>query len=429
MLLSGAERDSDRPARILAVGGVRGALDATLAHPPLVHEIFSPLSCVVTWVPASSELPLSFDDDAFDCVVAVDYLPLVAPSERRLAVEEMCRVARTGVVLSSPFNGHSVVAAERAVNDLHRAATGADHPEIGRHIEFGLPDLDATREWASAAFAYVETRSVDHVALWQAMESMAVFDPTTDSTAAVDAAGAAAFPPLEFIYEAEPAYRTLVVAAAHAAPLEPQRHWSLPQMRAEFSAMQMHMALEAAAQRQAFDRLADAVTSERERERDEFRKTVASLAAELHEREAQLELLERELAARDRSMANQSASIAILEHRLEETDTHVENLEAERDATRVHVRNLEAERDQLRGRLDEVERELGDTHRHVGNLDTRIASLETVEAAYRDLDAAHRGLEAAYRDLERAHQDLLASRGGRALMGYVRTKRRLLGKE
>src|SRR5688572_30487097 len=83
------------------------------------------------------------------------------------AVEELCRVAREGVVLSSPFNGHPVVAAERAVNDLYRAATGSDHPRLGRHLEYGLPDLDATREWVGAAFPHVETRSVDHVALWQ----------------------------------------------------------------------------------------------------------------------------------------------------------------------------------------------------------------------------------------------------------------------
>ena len=429
-MLLGRERESK--ARVLAVGGTRGALEAVLAHPPVVRGVFSPLACEVVWAAGDDDLPLAYDDDAFDCAVAVDWLPLVAPSRRRHAVEELCRVAREGVVLSSPFNGHPVVAAERAVNDLYRAATGSDHPRLGRHLEYGLPDLDATREWVGAAFPHVETRSVDHVALWQATESMAAFE-ADDADETLDAAGAAALPPLEFIYEAEPAYRTLVAAGARPAPLDPQRHWALPQMRAEFTALQMHLALEAAAQRRAFDDLAEAVTSGREREREEFRTTVASLAAELHEREAQLELLERELRKMELSGANQGAAIAIYERRIEETDVHVENLEREREATAVHVRNLEAERNHLRTaaadalqhaanlevalqatreRVAQLERELADTHQHVGNLDAQIADLR-----------------AAYADLEGVHVRLLESRGGRALTAYVRAKQRMMGRE
>ena len=366
-MLLGRERESK--ARVLAVGGTRGALEAVLAHPPVVRGVFSPLACEVVWTAGDDDLPLAHDDDAFDCAVAVDWLPLVAPSRRRHAVEELCRVAREGVVLSSPFNGHPVVAAERAVNDLYRAATGSDHPRLGRHLEYGLPDLDATREWVGAAFPHVETRSVDHVALWQATESMAAFE-ADDADEALDAAGAAALPPLEFIYEAEPAYRTLVAAGARPAPLDPQRHWALPQMRAEFTALQMHLALEAAAQRRAFDDLAEAVTSGRERER-------------------------------------------------EATAVHVRNLEAERERLRTvaadahqHAANLEVALQATRERVAQLERELADTHQHVGNLDAQIADLR-----------------AAYADLEGVHVRLLESRGGRALTAYVRAKQRMMGRE
>jgi hypothetical protein len=423
----------DAPRTILCVGGAPGALEAMLAAS-------GPSGCQVRWIAASEAPPFAFDEHAFDCAVAVDWLPLVAPSRRRQAVAELCRTARHGVVLAGPFDGPETVAAERAVNDLYRAATGVDHPELGRHLEFGLPDLDATREWVAAAFAHVDTRAVEQVGLWQAAASLEVVEPATGSDGAGDdaanAAGAAAFPPLEFVYEAEPAYRTLVVASAEPASLDSQHHWSLPPERAEFTAMQMHLALEAAAQRSAFDRLAEAVTSGREREREEFRQSVASLAAELHEREAQLELLERELHERERANANQSATIALLEHRLDETDLHVENLEAEREATRVHVRNLEAEievgreklkaveaerdasRDALEARIADLERELGDTRQHERNLEDRVAKVEE------DARAAQRMLAAA----EAEHLQLLESRGGRALTAYIRTKRKILGK-
>lgn len=425
-LLGRAPGDATR--RILCVGGAPGALEALLG-PRLGHV-------EVRWIAAGEAPPFAFDEHAFDCAVAVDWLPLVAPSRRRQAVADLCRTARHGVVLSSPFDGHETVAAERAVNDLYRAATGGDHPELGRHIELGLPDLDATREWVSAAFAHVDTRAVEQVALWQAAASLEVFEPATGSESAGDdaanAAGAAAFPPLEFVYENEPAYRTLVVASAEPVAFDALHHGSLPPERAELTAMQMHLALEAAAQRSAFDRLAEAVTSGRDREREEFRQSVASLAAELHEREAQLELLERELHDRERANANQSATIALLEHRVDETDLHVENLEAEREATRVHVRNLEAEiavgrerlalaeadRDALGARVADLERELGDTRRHERNLEDRVAKVEE------DARAAQNMLAAS----EAEHRQLLESRGGRALTSYVRTKRKILGK-
>lgn len=395
---------SSAPIRVLAIGRRADTLDAMLAHSAGARF-------EVRAHDPSSEPSLPFETGAFDWAVAVDWLPAVRPSQRERAVAELCRVARSGVVIASPFHSAEVAAAERAVNALHVAATGDDHPELGRHVEYGLPDLDTTRGWAKS-FPNVATRPAEPLATWQALASVAIAESPDDTATAADAAAAALLPPATDI-PGGPAYRTLLVASASpvslASPVAPAD---------DVAALATHLAIESAAQRTAFDRLADLITTAREREREEFRATVASIAAELHEREAQAEVLTADLRHHAKVVTDQTAMIEAMERRIDETDTHVRNLENEREATRVHVRNLEAERELLRARVRELERDSADTHRHADLVESEL------EEARRH--AGH--VEAALRETAETHRRLLDSPGGRALTSYVRVKRKLLRK-
>lgn len=422
----GATAGGTAPRRVLAFGRKSSALDAILVQSMSVNEgQSSPVE--IQWIDAPAELPLPFEDAAFDAVVAIDALPLVTPSARERTVTELARVARTGVVVSSPFDGPGVAAAERAVNDLCRSARGADHPELGRHLELGLPDLSITRSWLEGVFSHVATIPVDHLHVWQSMATLELFEPSEATE--LDAAEAMHFPVAVSVGEGDPAYRTLVVASKRPFPVEFRSPGS---GNAEFTALAMHVALEGAAQRQSLDRLFVAVTSERERERREFADTVASLAAELHEREAIGEVLLREARERELTIDHLKATVAELDRRIVDTDTHVDNLEEAMDATHVHARNLEALREEQRERADRLQSELDETRasaeltaQHVENLETMLAALrlELAAANERISEAEGRAQLAG-----RQYEDFASSRGGRALERYIRMKRKVLGK-
>jgi hypothetical protein len=389
---------SDAPtARVLAIGESAGTLEALLGH--------AGVRCEVHTHADAGDATLPFADGSFTVAVAVDWLPLVRPSQRERAIAKLCRVAEAGVVVANAFDAPETSAAERAVNALYAATTGEDHPRLGRHIENGLPDVDAARGWLSDAFPHLSSAPVDALAAWQSAASLEVFDQGTASAA--DAALAALFPPTSTVADdgAGKVYRTMLVATREPLPASAGAGWRDASPGADLAAIVNSVALEAASQRRTLDRLVEAITEGRERDREEFRAAVASLAAELHEREAQVTILDRDLRQREHAIANQGAAIAALERRLEETDAHVENLEAELAATRVHVGNVEAERDQARAHARCVEAERDD-------LATRVHGVET------ELGEAHA-----------QHQRLLDSPGGRALRSYVRVKRKLLGKE
>lgn len=413
--------------RVLALGRKNPALEVILLQSTATESGTSAPTVHVQWVEPSGTLPLPYEDAAFDAVVAIDALPLIAPSARESTVNELCRVARTGIVLSAAFDTPGVAAAERAVNDLCRSARGGDHPELGRHAELGLPDLAVTKAWLERAFAHVATIPIEHLHVWQSMATLELFEPA-DATEA-DAAEAVHFPIAVSVGEGDPSYRTMLVASKRPYPVEFRPPGT---GNAEFTALAMHVALEGAAQRQSLDRLFVAVTADRERERKEFADTVASLAAELHEREAIGEVLHREARDRELTIDHLNATIVELERRVLETDDHVDNLEAGKEATHVHARNLEAMHEEQRIRADALEFVVDDlrvsselTAKHAENLESVIAELRAeLEVAKEHIQAAEGRATVA----NQRYEDFAASRGGRALERYIRMKRKLLGK-
>lgn len=95
-------------------------------------------------------LSLPFADRAFPCVVSVDTLEHIPPDARALFVDEMMRVAGQHLVLAAPFASELTSAAERIVFDYSAAVLGVGHPQIGEHLELGLPDLAQWRGYLEA---------------------------------------------------------------------------------------------------------------------------------------------------------------------------------------------------------------------------------------------------------------------------------------
>lgn len=345
-----------------------------------------------------------FEAETFDCVIAIDWLPLIRPSQRESAVAELCRIARLGVLIVNPFHTPEVAASERAVNALYLAATGNDNPVLGRHLEYGLPELDRTREWVVAAFPNVISEPIEALATWRLFASVAVHESNGEVTAE-EAAVAALLPPVDAAVQG-PAYRTVLVGSSSqlSSTTTTRVH------NADSAALGAHLAIEAAAQRRALDRLTEAVSTENERARDEFRTTVASLASELREREAYAEMLAANFKERESEIANQNAVIESLERRLGESDTHYRNLESERDALRERVRNLEDEKEGASNHVRALENARGVALSQVHNLEnqrhvalTQIRDLENERhvalTQIRDLENEREAVNRQLRDL------------------------------
>ncbi len=85
---------------------------------------------------------------SFDVAVSLDALAGVPPLERRRFIVELCRVARSHVVLTAPFHHPATAAVERILDQAHRQAFGSPHPRLSEHVEHGLPDLrEIISEW------------------------------------------------------------------------------------------------------------------------------------------------------------------------------------------------------------------------------------------------------------------------------------------
>lgn len=92
----------------------------------------------------ASRLPLA--DSSFDAVVSLDVLEHIPVSMRLPAVREMCRVARTMVVIGCPTDEPHVLEAEAAANAYWNKHFPDAYPWLAEHEEFGLVDAASVSE-------------------------------------------------------------------------------------------------------------------------------------------------------------------------------------------------------------------------------------------------------------------------------------------
>ncbi|MEW6238113.1 MAG: class I SAM-dependent methyltransferase [Candidatus Omnitrophota bacterium] len=85
---------------------------------------------------------LPFADSVFDFCVCLDVLEHIAPEKRPLFLSEMRRVAKQGIILSFPHNHPLVIAAEKNIGETYRRLYEKDHPWLGEHAQYPLPEIE-----------------------------------------------------------------------------------------------------------------------------------------------------------------------------------------------------------------------------------------------------------------------------------------------
>ena len=277
---------STEPLRILQVGGEPDLLQLFLKQTGQANG-FEGCNYDVTYAGTDAE-KLSVFGEQFAFAVAIDWLPSLAPSQRQNAVRRLCQLGRHAVLFANAFDAPQTHAAVRAVNELYRSTHNEDHPLLGRQLEYGLPQADLVREWIAPSFPSIASRSVDSVALWQAAESIAaIAGRYGEEPSARDVAAAATYANLFPTQHAEHGYWTLITATAQSMDNGPPEAISQgPINESGIAVTLMHHMFEGSLQRGAIDRLTQAITVERQRERAEFRTTVALLAEQLRDLDA-----------------------------------------------------------------------------------------------------------------------------------------------
>ncbi len=89
---------------------------------------------------------LSFGDDSFDFVIALDVLEHIPADKREQFISEVCRVSRNLAVLSFPFEAEYNVDAEARVNSYYKTIADEDFIWLSEHNVNGLPDINVIDE-------------------------------------------------------------------------------------------------------------------------------------------------------------------------------------------------------------------------------------------------------------------------------------------
>lgn len=84
---------------------------------------------------------LPFKDSSFDVVAALDVIEHLEGQKRQALVHEMCRVAKSSVVISAPFRDEQIGRTEDALQGQINRLYGLTHQQLKEHKEKGLPDI------------------------------------------------------------------------------------------------------------------------------------------------------------------------------------------------------------------------------------------------------------------------------------------------
>ena len=85
--------------RVLVIGRETATLSGMLSN-----AASRKLQFQVRAIERDGDSLVSFEAQTFDCVIAIDWLPLIRSSQRENAVAELCRIARLGVLIANPFH-------------------------------------------------------------------------------------------------------------------------------------------------------------------------------------------------------------------------------------------------------------------------------------------------------------------------------------
>lgn len=134
--------------RVLDVGGYQGKLawffpeDTDIT---ILDKLPRPEDEEGIYVQADAQ-KIPFSDRNFDVVVASDLLEHVGKPFRAPIIREMLRVSKNHVVLGVPCRSNLLEEAEEQLRGQFKRITGAEHPFLVEHRQFGLPEESKIEE-------------------------------------------------------------------------------------------------------------------------------------------------------------------------------------------------------------------------------------------------------------------------------------------
>ena len=170
-------RGKSEEAKVLDVGGVSPTRDGSSSWLPLGRVFHGQaVSCDVTpcgekgFVRADgSRLP--FKDGSFDVVAAMDVIEHLPEDARAGFIRELCRVAKSAVVLSAPFRDDGISAAEAILSAQIKKEHGVEHAQLREHKERGLPERGRISEMLSGEMAAGAELCYGNLSEWLFLQS------------------------------------------------------------------------------------------------------------------------------------------------------------------------------------------------------------------------------------------------------------------
>ncbi|MDZ4837868.1 MAG: hypothetical protein SGJ27_29135 [Candidatus Melainabacteria bacterium] len=133
---------------ILDVGGFDGSL--ALFLPQYDIDVLDPITTGGTG--------FSITTEPYDAVVSIDALEHVAPDERLLFLEQLCKVARHSCFINFP--GRQTAIAQKLIFEL------TNNPLVKEHVEWQLPDMDYVKQHLESSGFLVETQQHTSLSQW-----------------------------------------------------------------------------------------------------------------------------------------------------------------------------------------------------------------------------------------------------------------------
>ena len=142
-----SNRKSKKSLKILDVGGYGGSLRDFLPNDNIT--ILDVFDVNESGYIKGSGLDIEFADKSFDIVCSADTLEHIPAEKRDLFLSECYRVSKDFLIIAAPFETGKTAEAEDFANNVYAVLSGYSYIWLKEHKEYGLPNPDRVKEWAT----------------------------------------------------------------------------------------------------------------------------------------------------------------------------------------------------------------------------------------------------------------------------------------
>ena len=142
----------NKKIKVLDVGGLSPDKEGKKFWLPLKH-VFSGF-CVIldleyfkekNYVQGHGKF-LPFKENSFEVVSALDVIEHVPAKERGGFLKELCRVAKSSIIISAPFKDKNIQEVENLLFQQIKKLYGLEHVQLLEHKKYGLPEIKFVSE-------------------------------------------------------------------------------------------------------------------------------------------------------------------------------------------------------------------------------------------------------------------------------------------